>query len=173
MKALYDQNFWEVNSDYLLISEFKNLYDSDKSKNKTNSSKILWAIYFAYNPESKFYNIPDKLNILAKDFIKDSKFKWTSVKEIVDLYKSSVLSDAERALVTWGEIITMRDESLKLLYKQAIEAKDTDELVKLDKMISNTPKLFEDYKKIKKDYEEEKVTKKGKTIVSLSESGDI
>ena len=51
MKALYDQNFWEVNSDYLLISEFKNLYDSDKSKNKTNSSKILWAIYFAYNPE--------------------------------------------------------------------------------------------------------------------------
>jgi hypothetical protein len=173
MKALYDQNFWEVNSDYLLISEFKNLYDSDKSKNKTNSSKILWAIYFAYNPESKFYNIPDKLNILAKDFIKDSKFKWTSVKEVVDLYKSSVLSDAERALVTWGEIITMRDESLKLLYKQAIEAKDTDELVKLDKMISNTPKLFEDYKKIKKDYEEEKVTKKGKTIVSLSESGDI
>ena len=173
MKALYDQNFWEVNSDYLLISEFKNLYDSDKSKNKTNSSKILWAIYFAYNPESKFYNIPDKLNILAKDFIKDSKFKWTSVKEVVDLYKSSMLSDAERALVTWGEIITMRDESLKLLYKQAIEAKDTDELVKLDKMISNTPKLFEDYKKIKKDYEEEKVTKKGKTIVSLSESGDI
>jgi len=173
MKALYDQNFWEVNSDYLLISEFKNLYDSDKSKNKTNSSKILWAIYFAYNPESKFYNIPDKLNILAKDFIKDSKFKWTSVKEVVDLYKSSVLSDAERALVTWGEIITMRDESLKLLYKQAIEAKDTDELVKLDKMISNTPKLFEDYKKIKRDYEEEKVTKKGKTIVSLSESGDI
>ena len=173
MKALYDQNFWEVNSDYLLISEFKNLYDSDKSKNKTNSSKILWAIYFAYNPESKFYNIPDKLNILAKYFIKDSKFKWTSVKEVVDLYKSSVLSDAERALVTWGEIITMRDESLKLLYKQAIEAKDTDELVKLDKMISNTPKLFEDYKKIKKDYEEEKVTKKGKTIVSLSESGDI
>ena len=173
MKALYDQNFWEVNSDYLLISEFKKLYDSDKTKNKTNSSKILWAIYFAYNPESKFYNIPDKLNILAKDFIKDSKFKWTSVKQIVDLYKSSVLSDAERALVTWGEIITMRDESLKLLYKQAIEAKDTDELVKLDKMISNTPKLFEDYKKIKKDYEEEKVTKKGKTIVSLSESGDI
>ena len=173
MKALYDQNFWEINSDYLLISEFKKLYDSDKTKNKTNSSKILWAIYFAYNPESKFYNIPDKLNILAKDFIKDSKFKWTSVKQIVDLYKSSVLSDAERALVTWGEIITMRDESLKLLYKQAIEAKDTDELVKLDKMISNTPKLFEDYKKIKKDYEEEKVTKKGKTIVSLSESGDI
>jgi len=173
MKTLYDQNFWEINSEFLLMSEFKNLYDSDKSKNKSNSSKILWAIYFAYNPESKFYNIPDKLNILAKDFIKDNKFKWTSVKEIVDLYKSSVLSDAERALVTWGEIITMRDESLKLLYKQAIEAKDTDELVKLDKMISNNPKLFEDYKKIKKDYEEEKVTKKGKTIVSLSESGEI
>jgi len=40
-------------------------------------------------------------------------------------------------------------------------------------MLSNTPKMFEDYKKIKRDYEEEKTTKKGKSIKSLSDSGEI
>ena len=133
----------------------------------------MWAIYFAYNPESKFFNIPDKLSILAKDLLKEPKFNWESCKDVVALYKSSVLTDAERALVTWGEIITMRDESLKTLYKAAIQQNDTDELVKLDKMLANTPKLFEDYKKIKKDYEEEKVTKKGKHNKSLTEAGEI
>jgi hypothetical protein len=67
----------------------------------------------------------------------------------------------------------MRDTSLKDLYRTAIEQGDTDELVKLDKMLSNTPKMFEDYKKIKRDYEEEKTTKKGKTISSLSDSGEL
>lgn len=173
MKNLYDKNFWDVHPEYLLITEFKDYYTKDTSKDKQASSKILWAVYFAYNPESRFYNIPDKLDILSRDFIKDSKFKFVNIKNIIDIYKNSVLTDAERALVTWGEIITMRDESIKLLYKEAIQAKNTDELVKLDKMLSNTPKLFEDFKKIKKDYEEEKITKKGKHINSLTESGEI
>ena len=39
--------------------------------------------------------------------------------------------------------------------------------------VGKCAKLFDDYKKIKKDYEEEKITKKGKNIVSLTESGEI
>jgi hypothetical protein len=67
----------------------------------------------------------------------------------------------------------MRDNSIKELYKKALESCDTDELVKIDKMLANTPKMFEDYKKIKKDYEEERTTKKGKKILSLTDSGEI
>jgi hypothetical protein len=173
MKPQHEFSFWDLNRELLLITEFNKLHSQDTTKNKEKSSKLMWAIYFAYNPESKFFNIPDKLTILAKDLLKDPKFNWDSCKDVVSLYKSSVLTDAERALVTWGEIITMRDESLKALYKAAIEQSDTDELVKLDKMLANTPKLFEDYKKIKKDYEEEKVTKKGKHNKSLTEAGEI
>ena len=40
-------------------------------------------------------------------------------------------------------------------------------------MLASTTKIFEDYKKIRKDYEEEKTTKKGKSIKSLSDSGEI
>jgi hypothetical protein len=173
MKALHDNNFWDLNQELLILPEFGDYHQKDTSKNKQDSSKILWAVFYAYSPESKFFNYPNKLEVLSKDFIKDSKFKWESIRDLIDAFKNLVLSDAERALINWNEIMVMRDNSIKDLYKQAILNSDTDELVKIDKMLANTPKMFEDYKKIKKDYEEEKTTKKGKTIKSLSDSGEI
>jgi hypothetical protein len=173
MKAQHENNYWVINSELLILEEFNEYYSKDTSKNKTYSSKILWAIFYAFNPESKFFNYPSKLEVLAKDFIKEPKFKWANVQTLIDAYKNLVLSDVERALVNWNEIMIMRDNSLKELYKLAITNSDTDELVKLDKMLSNTPKMFEDYKKIRRDYEEEKTTKKGKHISSLSDSGEI
>ena len=173
MKAQHEYNYWELNPEILILEEFSKFYTQDSSKNKQDSSKILWAVYYAFHPESKFFNYPNKLEILAKDFIKDPKFKWSKVSGITEAFKNLILSDVERALANWNEIMIMRDNSLKELYKLAIEQGDTDELVKLDKMLSNTPKMFEDYKKIKKDYEEEKVTKKGKSISSISDSGEI
>jgi hypothetical protein len=173
MKALHENNFWTFNAELVVLEEFSKFYESDKSKNKEESSKVMWAIHYGFHPESKFFNLPNKLDILAKDFLKNPKFKWTSIQKLIDTFKSLVLSDVERALITWNEIMMMRDNSLKEMYKLAINQANTDELVKLDKMLSNTPKMFEDYKKIKKDYDEEKVTKKGKSIASLSDSGEI
>ena len=173
MKTPHDNNYWELNPEVLILEEFNKFYNKDTSKNKQESSKILWAIFYAFHPESKFFNYPNKLEVLAKDFIKDPKFKWEKISNLTEAFKNLVLSDVERALVNWNEIMTMRDTSLKDLYRTAIEQGDTDELVKLDKMLSNTPKMFEDYKKIKRDYEEEKTTKKGKTISSLSDSGEL
>ena len=173
MKSTHDNNFWELNSDLVILDEFSKLYYKDKSKDKQDSSKILLAIFYAYNPESKFFNYPNKQEVISQSFLKDPKFKWEDYKDLIEAYKNIVLTDAERALINWNEIMTMRDQSIKDLYKKAIEDSDTDELVKIDKMLANTPKMFEDYKKIKKDYEEEKVTKKGKTIASLSDSGEL
>lgn len=173
MRAQHENNYWDLNPELLLLEEFAEFRFKDKSKDKQDSSKIMWAIFYAFHPESKFFNYPNKLEVLQKDFIKDPKFKWDSVKNIIDAFKNLVLSDVERALINWNEIMIMRDQSIKDLYKKAIEDSDTDELVKIDKMLANTPKMFEDYKKIKKDYEEEKVTKKGKSISSISDSGEI
>ena len=173
MKALHDNSFWDLNQELLILEEFSKYNSQDKSKNKEDSSKILWAVFYAYSPDSKFFNYPNKLEVLAKDFIKNPKFKWESIREIIDAFKNLVLSDAERALINWNEIMVMRDNSIKDLYRMAIQNSDTDELVKIDKMLANTPKMFEDYKKIKKDYEEERTTKKGKSISSLSDSGEL
>lgn len=173
MKSTHDNNFWELNSDLIILDEFNKIYYKDKSKNKQDSSKVLWAIFYAFNPESQFFHYPNKQEVISQSFIKDPEFKWEDYKDLIEAYKNLVLSDAERALLNWNEIMTMRDNSIKELYKKALEDSDTDELVKIDKMLANTPKMFEDYKKIKKDFEEEKVTKKGKTIASLSDSGEL
>jgi hypothetical protein len=173
MKTTSDNNFWDINRDLLVIDDFQKLYKADKSRGKEDSSKTMWGIYYVYNPDSALYNIPNKLEMIAKDFYKDPKFKWDKIENLVNLYKNSVLSDAERALVSWNEIMVMRDKAIKDLYKLAINDNDTDELVKIDKMLALTPKMFDDYKKVRKDFEEEKTTKKGKHIKSLTESGDI
>lgn len=173
MKAISDSNFWDNNRDLLVIDVFQKLYKADKSRGKEDSSKTMWGIYFVYNPESKLYNIPNKLDMIAKDFFKDPKFSWSKIEPLVEMYKSSVLSDAERALVSWNEIMIMRDQAIKQLYIEAITAKDTDELVKIDKMLASTPKMFDDYKKVRKDYEEEKTSKRGTKIKSLTEAGEI
>ena len=73
----------------------------------------------------------------------------------------------------WDEIMVLRDKSIKELYKVAIKDKDTDELVKIDKMMTSTPKMFDDYKKIKQSYEEEKTHKKGTKIASISDDDVI
>jgi hypothetical protein len=173
MKAVHENNFWDVNAELIILDEFNKFYNKDNSKKKEDSSKIMWAVHYAFHPESKFFNFPAKLEVLARDFLKDPKFNWATIQALIDTFKNLVLSDVERALVNWNEIMIMRDNSLKELYKSAINLGETDELVKLDKMLSNTPKMFEDYKKIKRDYEEDKTTKKGRHIASLTESGEI
>jgi uncharacterized protein YfkK (UPF0435 family) len=177
MKAPHEYNYWEVNSELLIIPEFDKIYHKDKSKNKQDSSVVLWAVYYAYHPESKYYNLPNKLEILEKNFIKQKDFNWENYTELTEVYKSMVLSDSERALVEWGEIMTMRSVAMKKLYKELLDQEiaeiDTKSLKEVDSMLASTPKMFEDYKKIRKDYEEEKTAKKGKRNMSLTDSGEI
>ena len=173
MKAIHDFSFWDTYPELVMLESFNALHHKDSSKNKQDSSRKMWAIYYAHNPESKFFNMPNKLLVLARDFLKDPEFNWDSIRNQVFTYKELVLTPAERGLVNWTEIMNVRDESLKNMYKDAILERNLKELVELDKMLANTAKLFQDYKKIKQEYDEDKTTRKGKSIASLSDSGEI
>jgi len=81
MRGIQENNFWELYPELLIIEELTQIYQKDKSKKKEDSSRIMWAIYFAFNPESKFINLPNKLEILAKDYLKDPKFNWEGIKK--------------------------------------------------------------------------------------------
>ena len=69
--------------------------------------------------------------------------------------------------------MSLRDKGIKEFYVDAIETKDADVILKLDKALAATPKMFDDYKRIKESYEEEKTRKKGTRIASLSDSDEI
>lgn len=54
-------NFWELNPQLSLIKPFSILYESDKLKNKIDSSKLMWAFYFNNYPDEEeniYYRIP-------------------------------------------------------------------------------------------------------------------
>ena len=168
-----NNNFWKEYPELRIAPELQEEYTKDKSKNKEKSSLLMWAIQLCESPDSKFFNHPDKYNIISKKVLKEDKFNWEEKDKLVESFRNFSLSEAERALSIWNDTMSLRNVSLKNMYKEAFEREDTDELVKLDKMLSNTPKMFEEYKKIKLDFEEEKIRRKGSKIKSLSDSDEI
>ncbi len=173
MRINFENSFWDEYPELKIPNAFNELYTKDKSKDKNKSSRIMWAIHLHSHPESKLYNLTDKEEVIARDFIKEKDFKWETYSELLELYRNVVLTPAERALQNWDEIMSLRDKGVKEFYKEAIDAKDADIILKLDKALAATPKMFDDYKRIKESYEEEKTKKKGTKISSLSDSDEI
>lgn len=173
-----ESNFWEENHGINIHMIFNKFYEGDESENKGSSSKIMWAIYLLVNPDSILYNDPKKDKSIIENFLKDPDFDWDDYEDLIYAYKDIVLTAAEKALQNWNELMTMRDKSLKKMYISCMDAGENGEvnateLKNLDSILANTPKMFADYSKIKKEYEEEKTQKKGKSIKSLSDSDDI
>jgi|SRR6056297_1380858 len=172
------KNFWQVNPQFKLLGPFKDLYKKDRSRGKKNSSRIMWAIAFRIDPsdENKFRNISDqkKEELISKDFIKDSKFDWSNYDDHMQFYKDVVLTQAEKSLVSWNETMSLRDRELKSFYKDALKQRDIGLISELDKILSNTAKLYTDYQKIKKDFDEDQDKRgAGNKIKSLTDSGEI
>ncbi len=173
MRINFENNFWDEYPELKIPDKFNELFSEDKSKDKNKSSRIMWALHLHSHPESKLYNLPEKEEVIARDFIKEKDFKWETYEDHLELYKNVVLTPAERALQNWDEIMALRDKGVKEFYVEAIEERDTDTILKLDKALVQTPKMFDDYKRIKQSYEEEKTRKKGTKIKSLSDSDEI
>lgn len=169
-----ENNFWKEYPELIILEHTSKFYNSDTTKGKTYSSKVMWGIFLINYPDSLFYNAPNKVELISKSHLKDEKFDWSKLQGVIDEFKNVALTTAERSLNNWNEIMTLRDNSLKELYKKATQEGDTDELVKLDKMLASTPKMFEDYNRVKETFDNEKLkkTSKGKTV-SLADSKDI
>lgn len=173
MIELTDRNFWKEHPELIFAPGVEDIYKKDKSKNKTRSSQIMWAIHLCESLESKYYNMPNKYELIASKFLKDEKFDWEKHNDAIELYRETALSDAERSLTIWNETMKLRSRSIKEMYVTAFEEKNIDELVKIDKMLSTTPKMFDDYQKIKADFEADKIKRTGKSITSMSDSNEI
>lgn len=175
--SIFEMNFWKAHPEMTLVPKIDKLYKNDSSKDKDESSKIMWAISMCEQPESKFYNRPDKYKEMSNTFLKEIKHNWKRLSPVVESYKDTALSDAERALTSWNDTIKMRDKAIKSLYEtllvDAMGDLDTKALADVDKMLALTPKLFDDYNKIKSTFEEDKLHKKGKSTPSLSDNDEI
>jgi hypothetical protein len=170
-------NFWEYNPQYAII--LADLYDNDKTKNKLISSKIAWAIYFRHHPDSDFYNLKNRDEIIQTKWIKDTNFKWEDYQDTIELFVDSILSQAKKSLHNWDEMLRKRDA---FIHNQDFTLDSYDEngkIVKgtadqLDKMLGNTHKLYSEYFKIRKELSDEELKRgKGNKPLSMSDSGEI
>ena len=171
--SIFETSFWTAHPEMRFAAKLDDFYKKDKSKDKKESSRIMWAIQMCEQPDSKFYNRPNKYEEMSKTFLKNIKINWKKLSSIVESYRDTALSDAERALTSWNETIKMRDKSIKQLYQELLQEGtamlDTKALRDVDAMLAATPKMFDDYNKIKATFEEEKIHKKGGQTLSLSD----
>jgi hypothetical protein len=171
----YKGNFWIINP--TLIPVFQDIYNSDKSKNKEVTSKIMWGIAFLLERENNKYvkaSYEDKLDLIKSDIIEDEKFDWnnTLVKKTIDKYSFTLIDALERQVTA---LEGKMDERTKFM----IDTKyDLDNASELDKMFTNTLKLQELLEEAKKrliaskENTDEGIVKGGRTE-SLSEKGLI
>jgi hypothetical protein len=171
--SIFETSFWKVHPEMTFAPKLDKLYKDDMSKDQADSSRIMWAISLCETPSSKFYNRPGKYEEMSATFLKSIIHSWKKLAPVIDSFKDSALTDAERALTSWNETIKMRDKAIKELYEtllvNAMGDLDTKALADVDRMLALTPKLFDDYNKIKQTFEEEKIHKKGKSTPSLSD----
>jgi hypothetical protein len=102
-----NSNFWDCFPQFKAIEVFNKF-----SKNK-DSSNIMWAIAFCIRRESPMYNLPEKWELAAKDIAK-KKIDWNEYEEIINLFKQSAMTQAERSLLAWEELMIKRDKYLKV-----------------------------------------------------------
>jgi hypothetical protein len=169
-----DENFWEANPQFKIALSFKDLYKSDRSKNKHESSKLMWFLSLTHDIASTYYNLPqhEKYEVIGEDFLGDIDYASKHEEQLDSLiphYINLTTTVSERHLLEWDA---------RMLDRTAFLAKnkyDLENFEKLDKMNANTMAMYNNLKKIKDDISKESSggDTKGKFKESLNDSGEI
>lgn len=178
-------NFWETFPEYRAMEVFENLYK------KKNSSNIMWALAFCLRKESPMYNLPNKWELSAKDIVKDKSFSWDDHEDIINMFKQTSMSQAERSLLAWEELMIKRDAYLKskdyYFDEYKVDANGDNVISKtgnfivvkgtadqLDRAFAVTPKMYSDFTKIRKEVVDDDIKRgRGNKIMSYSDGGEI
>lgn len=163
-------NFWEVNPQLKVPAVFNKLYSEDKSKSKAHSSKLMWAIAYYADFESKYRALSDgeRQKLIAEDILKDPDFDWAQVQQYVkawDVFKSVPM----KQMVEWERLMNEKTEYMKTL---KYNSETADEIEK--RLLSNS-KLYSEYEEIMSRLiqDGEGGTMLGGAMESLTEKGEI
>lgn len=165
------KNFWVDNYQFRYIDPFKKLYDADESKDKTESSSIMWGVWLYCDP-----NYQNKIGKLREEEKKSAilsycpnfDFKDDIINECIIKYDDQCLSEAARA---FKRTLSSIDK-----FQVLLERKLEDEDLSLDEFIQVGPnrwvnkkgnavqildlkkklsQIWKDYENVKRLFEEE------------------
>lgn len=168
-----NRNFWKENP-YLLdmVDTFKLVYDKDSSKDKEDSSKLMWAIYLTYDYFSKYAHLglEQRIDLVEKEYLKEPGFFEKHKKKlqpIIDLFLELQKTSDRKYLETWKATIEKRD---KFLRNTEYDIKTADIL---DKMLLGSVKILGQRAEIEAIVNKQEDRIKGGLKQSLLEKGEI
>lgn len=159
----WKQDYWIIYPDMLAIKEFKEFFEKED-----NSSKIMWAIELALNPESRVYNDPDKLANLGKLILGDVSFKWEKYEGIMNAWSKYCLSPAQKGYDAILKLMAKRTKYLEAFRYEGAEPKEIDTV---EKMVGVTFKLYQEFDRVAAILKDEKSKGKTNKPKSLLEKG--
>lgn len=179
-----DENYWILNPIMKTFKVFNDFYLSDKSKNKEQSSKIMWAIALYVDPSEynpwRTTSDSDKKELIATDYLNNKNFNWEDpiYSQLIDTYIERCLTLAEKELVRFEKKLSQRGDFIdKTKYTLDEYDEDSGKVKKgtadqLDKMMVNTIKIYEQLDLIKAMFNKESEGHlKGGSKESASEQG--
>lgn len=169
-----ERTFWEVNPELAeVVDVYRNFYSTDPSEKKTDSSKVMYAIAFIYDYESKFKNIAfdDRVELIETEFLKDRGFfkkNLNFLQPLISIY-NKLQEDAEiRFLRTWEHKV---NERTKFLETVEYNAKNWEQI---DNMLLSSAKILAQKDEILDRLNKtEKETIKGGQKLSLLAQGKL
>lgn len=96
-------NFWVQNPQMIFFAPYDELYNMDKSKNHSHSSRTMWVINFMQNPddvENIFYRLPieDRKEMLSSTFHKKLDWEDPVFKKCYNAFPTHCMSSIKRNL---------------------------------------------------------------------------
>lgn len=185
-----EEDFWKLNPQIRLINPFRKLYLRDEKA----SSYIMWCIWLYCDPsyENKVYRMPEKEKLDSiKFYYPDFDPTDELIKECIEQYDTYCITPAARAfkeeeasLVKRAEFIrdspytfddVERDSKGAVIFVSGKPMARKGTATDLDRMRANTLKIYEQYAKVRKLFEEEQgeVRIKGGRKENLREKGGL
>jgi hypothetical protein len=160
-------NFWDVNPQLRIA--FNDFFDKDKSKNKQDSSRVMWYVGLIHDPDSKFKNLPlqERTSTIQGNLKIDLKlYDKLTIDDLTNRYIDLVTTPAQRQLIQWNRIMDDKTQLLKSL-KYDIANWET-----IEKMLTGNTKMYGELERIQDmlSKEGEEGITRGNTMESASES---
>ena len=169
-----ERNFWELNPQLKYMSPFKDLYDSDESKGKEHSSRVMWCVYLHQDPsyENKVYRLPpaDKESTI-RNYYDKFDFSDPLIQHCLSAYEEFCLTPAARAFKNEERSFIDRAtmiESSKYTLSEPLKNPDGSIVLQggrpviipgtakeLDMLRKNTLSILNNYMEAKKLFEDE------------------
>ena len=146
-------NFWKEHPELKYPQAFKELREKDRSRDKKDSSDIMWYVALCYDWESKWINEKEniRLQIIGRDYFGNEKLYEKVPDDVKKTYIDFIDTPARRLL---RQMKNKLDEKAEFLNKTAYNDA-TWEMI--DKMLLSNEKIYKEYDRILQLVEEEEV----------------